>query len=332
MPRHIPSKKVLALLVVSLSLITSVWLISRNTSGNTSENARGNLQALVTKSVVDSFVSHTDAVETDTDEDGLKDWEETLIGTDPAKTDTDGDGTKDGTEVEAGRDPLIKGPNDESKNIATIVSDTTSSSIYSGEGTLTDQMAKDFLGQYLLLKKDGGEVTTDQAAQIAENTLALPQYTRGAGTVYKTTDVRINTQQTGQVVFQQYSDDILRIIKKNSPASTRNEMEILDKAIKSENPAELLALDPIIQSYRAIINDLLVISIPSDAVTIHVELLNSMSAILESIESMRVIFTDPVRSLSGINNYGTNIENVAMVVKKFNYYFVSKGIVGQTVR
>jgi len=48
----------------------------------------------------------------DSDNDGLKDWEEKLWGTDPNNPDTDGDGVKDGEELKQGRDPLKPGPDD----------------------------------------------------------------------------------------------------------------------------------------------------------------------------------------------------------------------------
>lgn len=41
----------------------------------------------------------------DTDRDGLKDWQETLLKTDANNPDTDGDGTNDGDETKNGRDP-----------------------------------------------------------------------------------------------------------------------------------------------------------------------------------------------------------------------------------
>ncbi len=48
----------------------------------------------------------------DSDNDGLKDWEENLYKTDPCNPDTDGDGYLDGEEINSGHNPLVKGPND----------------------------------------------------------------------------------------------------------------------------------------------------------------------------------------------------------------------------
>ncbi len=48
----------------------------------------------------------------DSDNDGLKDWEEELYKTDPKNPDTDGDGYIDGEEVNSGHSPLVKSPGD----------------------------------------------------------------------------------------------------------------------------------------------------------------------------------------------------------------------------
>lgn len=48
----------------------------------------------------------------DTDNDGIKDWEEDLLKTDSTNPDTDGDGYLDGEEINSNHNPLIKSPGD----------------------------------------------------------------------------------------------------------------------------------------------------------------------------------------------------------------------------
>ena len=48
----------------------------------------------------------------DSDNDGLKDWEEELFKTNPNNPDTDNDGYIDGEEVNSGHNPLVKAPGD----------------------------------------------------------------------------------------------------------------------------------------------------------------------------------------------------------------------------
>jgi hypothetical protein len=49
----------------------------------------------------------------DSDQDGLTDQEERMIGTDPQNIDTDGDGYSDGKEVSSGYNPLKPAPGDQ---------------------------------------------------------------------------------------------------------------------------------------------------------------------------------------------------------------------------
>jgi len=49
----------------------------------------------------------------DSDNDGLKNWEEELYKTDYMNPDTDGDGYLDGEEINSGHNPLVKAPGDE---------------------------------------------------------------------------------------------------------------------------------------------------------------------------------------------------------------------------
>ncbi len=62
----------------------------------------------------------------DSDRDGLKNWQETLLKTDSTNPDTDEDGTSDGDEISQNRDPLKKPPDETGTDYATLISGTPS--------------------------------------------------------------------------------------------------------------------------------------------------------------------------------------------------------------
>ncbi len=316
-----PSRKIIAIGILCLASITSVWIFTRYTTHADTVDTKNPTSV--------SVIARENTDELDSDGDGLKDWQETLIGTNPQKKDSDGDGTNDGDEINAGRDPRIKGPNDANANISTIAGANGGSSTYTlKEGTLTDQMAKDFFAQYLLLKKGGKDITSEEALQIAEKTLASPEYTKTTGVVYTVKDIRVS-QSSDTKTSQAYSDALLQSVKNNSPKNSENELVILERAVKLGKPSELEKIDPIITAYKGIIADLLNMTVPKDAVANHLEFLNATSNVLSNIEAMRVTFTDAVRAFAGLSQYKQHVIDLGLAMKKINDYFVAKGIVGQ---
>src|SRR3989338_1776490 len=72
------------------------------------------------------------------------------------------------------------------------------------------------------------------------------------------------------------------------------------------------------------IANLLIIEAPSDAIKMHLDLLNAYSNILSNLEAMRATFTDPIRSLSGINQYEQHLRDLKSVIVNISAYFEQK--------
>lgn len=88
----------------------------------------------------------------DSDQDGLTDQEEKMIGTDSTNPDTDGDGYSDGKEVGSGYNPLKPAPGDKivassqtSEEKTEQSNNKTTEEPLSGSGDLLDQMAQNNL-------------------------------------------------------------------------------------------------------------------------------------------------------------------------------------------
>ncbi len=94
--------------------------------------------------------------------------------------------------------------------------------------------------------------------------------------------------------------------------------------MQTKDEKDFARLDPLIASEKAIIADLLKLTIPSDAVSVHLSLINAISNILANTEAMRVTLVDPVRSFAAVSQYKQHIVDMQTAVLNFNAYYLSK--------
>lgn len=76
------------------------------------EEQKGESRSKKQEARTDELKTKLATLSLDSDNDGLKDWEEPLYKTDANNPDSDNDGTNDGDEIKQNRDPLKNGPND----------------------------------------------------------------------------------------------------------------------------------------------------------------------------------------------------------------------------
>lgn len=235
-----------------------------------------------------------------------------------------------GTAVSA--EPLIniQNTNDEWKKILTTVNPgddkitkpiRTSDSSFD-DTTLTAQLAKDFLSQYLLLKKSGKTVTPDDAQNITNNALSQPQYTQTTGAVYTRANLHIS-QSTDISTVRKYYEDVKAILAK-VPKNDDDPALIVQDALKQDNAKTLEKIDPIIVTVKYLVSSFINVQVPSDAVAVHLGFLNATSNILSNLEGMRATFTDPVKSFAGTAQYAEHLTTFTEAQKNMQGYFAQK--------
>src|SRR3989338_4813425 len=138
---YFPSKKfILKILFIALALSAVFWFIFNK---EVKKNKKDSLiyQKQNAPNQLNQFLDK------DSDNDGLKDWEEILWKTDPRNSDTDKDGTPDGEEVKQNRGPSKPGPDDE------FPADSSKLSLEQQENeTLTQKVGREFIVQYLTMR------------------------------------------------------------------------------------------------------------------------------------------------------------------------------------
>jgi len=299
--------KVLVTLIICVGIIVSFAIVSKKTPIHTTS-----LQAQ--KDIITTTDTSSDS---DNDADGLKDWEESLIGTDPRNPDTDADGTADGEEIAQGRDPRKAGPNDKDtiKNPEGLQKNTNESDF-----GLTEQVAKDFFSRYIAAKQQNKDLTREDAGLIAQSVIqnvSVPVTMR----TYTIKDIK-NTQDTSLTAKEAYKQELISALRKNSPKNLEHELVIVTQALESQMESDLLQMDLIINGYKGIIADTLNATVPINATTDHLLYLNALSAVYDDLTYMRLILSDPIIAYASLSDYQVDVLKLKVTFENISAYFV----------
>jgi hypothetical protein len=212
----------------------------------------------------------------DSDEDGLPDWKETLLGTDPHKY------------------TVLDTP--------TSTSSTTPDS-YTSPTSLTGRFAQYFFED--MARSGAGKTMTeeDKMALVSKSVTALTSEIKNV--LYTQAEIK-SVARNDAIALHIYGNDIGDIVVKN-PVKNENELVILGRAVTGNNPKELEALGPIEHAYTVMLSDLLALETPSNLAKQHVDLINALSMVHTDIVAMQHVFDDPLGTLVLVKRYQDDI-------------------------
>lgn len=226
----------------------------------------------------------------DSDQDGLKDWEEAILRTDPNKADSDGDGTPDGEEIAKNRDPLKKGPKDTVSNPSPLTPNPLP------DDNLTYSLTKNLLESGVLSAIDNqGRITSTDFL----NRMSLPKNIDPEELIKPTVtiaakDLRVNQNSDTETVknyFRSISEIYARRI---APHQARGDLVILAEALESSDFTKLAELDPLISALDMAVTDIRNIPVPSQYLSFAVRELDYLLRTRRLIEIFRNTPDDPL--------------------------------------
>lgn len=257
---------------------------------------------------------------TDSDDDGLYDWEEQLWKTDPHNPDSDGDGTPDGVEVRGSRNPLLAG-NDilEPKQNLYEGASTTSTNITSGfaKEIYSDVVALNYFNAYDDQAKK--KIALRAAEQIAS--AATPP-------VPDTSRIRV-TEDTSPESARRYQDAISEALLpflKNAEHTGTGDLDVIARVVGTKDQAALAQLYQLIALYGDLVENLYDTEVPTDAHELHLELIRIMLIYRHELEGASVAGTDPLRAMVSMRSYITTLQNMSALTGQLGVYFAQKGI------
>jgi len=325
MDRQSSGKKIFFLMVAcifGIGMVGYAAYATKNTDTNTPSSAGISVEEKKSAEVLSLAIKESS--EKDDDNDSLLNWEEALWGTDPKKADSDGDGTNDGEEVKLGRNPLVAGPNDALESVKGATNATANVSDASGkkvpltdaDKTETARISQELFTNYLNAKQTGATIDESIQDKIINQTFSneslsssYRKYTRG--------DIKVSVATSDtEADLRKYGNDLGSAFYAGLVTSAPNEMEVVHAALTGKKPTDLKKLDPIIASHKRILTALAVTTVPSNMINTHLNILNTMSRILANTEGFKVIFTDPLISVTAIRNYYKDLQSLQSVLSQ----------------
>ncbi|MDP2676071.1 MAG: hypothetical protein Q8O83_00060 [bacterium] len=240
--------------------------------------------------------SNTNALSVDTDNDGLKDWEEKLLGTDPNTPDTDGDGTPDGKEIFSGRDPLLAGPNDA---IPFKPSDTNKDAYKD-----TDQLALNITRQLSenpnISEQAMNTVIDTQLIQTIQQAPALPD-------TYTEHDIAVIKEPTKESI-QEYANTIGSIFEISFEYIEKGELELLREIGRNKEKQDTTAFLAYREAYVRATKLLGATPVPAQYVSAHLALLNNFYNLSVINDTFSRFFENPIEGAIAISYYNKEAE------------------------
>jgi hypothetical protein len=242
-----------------------------------------------------SVVTVGDAIEQDSDGDGIPDWEERLWGTNPRSADSDSDGVPDGTEISQKKDELA-------------AANGYASSTFSL--TDTDRFARELFVTYNALSNQG-QVSKDASTSFAN--AAISTTVSKIPPIQLVTAADIATVPSSQAANLAYKNKIADLLQANN-SRLGNEFELIHRGI-GEGNADILrdanAYTPIYSKFKL---GLMKLTVPANQVENHVRLVNNVSYIINTLPQLEAIEDDTIR---GIPLYTIYTQSFQDMIKTF---------------
>lgn len=318
-----PRKKarlLLAVFVCTVIFIGTLFFFRKTTTG---------LSALAPRTV--EGIASAETLIKDTDEDGLKDWEEQLYGTSPTLKDTDGDGTDDGQEVKEHRDPTKPGP-DDTFNLKIDLQESAPHELLkkAAEVNLTHlftQKIAQELDPATLTDKNAQKQLAAQLYASLSGLKQVPKYDEKA-----IPDASIQIIQGGDSEsIRNYFNSIAALYEKHMSgvgAGEQDDLAILLDVLKKQKESQLASLNPLYDAAGRIRKDIALLSVPKDAVSFHKKELWYLEETARELDLLRKVKLDDPLLILTLASMRTDFkqEVTAFHTKEIPQWLKSKGI------
>ncbi len=302
--RFLPSKRIGALVVVVAALITSTLIIRADTT----PTPKGPVARLTTE--------QQNFNETDTDGDGVKDWEEALWGFSAVSPDTDGDSVGDAQEISEQQQRLEI----ERTSLISEAGGIQNGASYEGISE-TEKISRGILEQVVAFQSAGISLDGDTTNDIAHVLGSVIQTPSASVIAVDASDMTTVPETSASLTT--YANALGTILGGKATAET-NEMLALAQFGQTGDTGALDSLTSVVATYDGIIRSLTNTAVPESLLNAHVALINGFSNTKQSVALLAKIGSDPIQGIQGLQTYSASSQSVATAFENIRTYLRSR--------
>ena len=250
----------------------------------------------------------------DTDNDGLYDWEEELLGTDPLHPDSDGDGILDGEQFKTQKQyPELSAI--DVGNLYNLREDTHSSS-----NNLTDSLFREAAMRYGILS-EGGELDDKTKTELADS-LARDFESPAFETKYTGANISV-THSSNLETTTSYVGGVIAAFETHNEIYSENPLEIVNIFFETSDETALSQLSKLENTYYELAKEIGKLPVPQNLVTTHLELANTIHQTGTTIHNIQEVSPDPIKSMLALAQYLHHKNKRARSISSLLNYFNS---------
>lgn len=193
--------------------------------------------------------------------------------------------------------------------------------------TLTDTLGRDFFESYVQLRQQNlskddvavGNSVDSTIEDIVRQASLPPEYSSKDVTISASNDAHsLRTYgNTVALTFMNYT-------------SRTNPLEIVSAALENEDMESLSVMDPIITSYKNLIQKLLATPTPSLVASAHIDLINAVSALGFITQKLRDVSVDPMQAMIALGMYTDAEKSLRSSLWNLKGYFEANHVAFET--
>lgn len=261
--------------------------------------------------------SYEELTTNDTDGDGIEDWRELLMGTNPLAYDTNGDGVGDDVVIDTSATVLSTVELNRLRAEYPDATDEELIAISRAENdpanlNVTERLSRDLYVAGEVLDRMG-LLTDDVKSGISEeyiNTL-IYEYTYPLR-ISTDFDISTSPSRSDSVL---YLENVFAVINDTSYLE-QDALLILENALDAEDQTLLeKALDPQLLRQATTINTLETMSIPTQFLKEHEDLVNALVRVAVDTSDIQRFFEDPMRGYAATLRYQANLSSLQLAME-----------------